>query len=65
MNTELAIDTRETRLTRRRYDCIAPNYDGLEWMMEWRARPSQLVPSQVREGCSRLAFSYAKDRELA
>jgi phosphatidylethanolamine/phosphatidyl-N-methylethanolamine N-methyltransferase len=35
---QLIIDDRETRLTRRRYDRIAPIYDALEWMMEWRAR---------------------------
>ncbi len=38
MTTQLAIDERETRLTRRRYDRIAPIYDALEWIMEWRAR---------------------------
>lgn len=32
------IDVRETELTRQRYDRIAPIYDALEWMMEWRAR---------------------------
>lgn len=38
MTAQLTIDDRETRLTRRRYDRIAPIYDTLEWMMEWRAR---------------------------
>lgn len=38
MTSQLATDTRETRLTRQRYDRIAPIYDALEWMMEWRAR---------------------------
>lgn len=32
------VDERETRLTRRRYDRIAPIYDAMEWVMEWRAR---------------------------
>ena len=38
MTAPLVLDDRETRLTRRRYDRIAPIYDALEWMMEWRAR---------------------------
>lgn len=33
-----AVDERETALTRRRYDRIAPVYDLLEWMMELRFR---------------------------
>lgn len=32
------VDERATALARRRYDRIAPIYDALEWMMEWRAR---------------------------
>lgn len=38
MTDELIVDNPETRLTRQRYDRIAPIYDALEWMMEWRAR---------------------------
>lgn len=38
MTAQLTIDDGETRLTRRRYDRIAPIYDALESMMEWRAR---------------------------
>ena len=38
MTSQFATDARETRLTRERYDRIAPIYDALEWMMEWRAR---------------------------
>jgi SAM-dependent methyltransferase len=37
MTAQLIVDNPETRLTRRRYDRIAPVYDALEWMMEWRA----------------------------
>jgi phosphatidylethanolamine/phosphatidyl-N-methylethanolamine N-methyltransferase len=33
-----ALDDRETRLTRQRYDRVAPVYDALEWMMELRVR---------------------------
>ena len=32
------VDARATELEQRRYDRIAPIYDALEWMMEWRAR---------------------------
>lgn len=38
MSGQLVLDDRETRLTRRRYDRIAPIYDALEWMMEWWVR---------------------------
>jgi phosphatidylethanolamine/phosphatidyl-N-methylethanolamine N-methyltransferase len=38
MNALAHIDERATAETRRRYDRIAPIYDAMEWMMEWRAR---------------------------
>jgi ubiquinone/menaquinone biosynthesis C-methylase UbiE len=37
MTKHLVVDAHATRLTRKRYDRIAPVYDALEWMMEWRA----------------------------
>ena len=32
------VDARATALAQHRYDRIAPIYDALEWMVEWRAR---------------------------
>jgi hypothetical protein len=40
MTDQVNIVDRETRLTRQRYDRIAPVYDAVDWIMEWRARLS-------------------------
>jgi len=46
-----AMDDRATLLTRMRYDRIAPIYDAVEWMMEWRARRWRRdLWSRVRSG---------------
>lgn len=55
MTAQLTLDNPETRLTRQRYDRIAPIYDALEWMMEWRARRwrrdlwSRALPGRILE----------------
>jgi hypothetical protein len=38
MTAQLTLENPETRLTRQRYDRIAPFYDAMEWMVDWRAR---------------------------
>lgn len=67
------IDGRQTELTRQRYDRIAPVYDALEWMMEWRARRwrrdlwGRVGGGQVLElgvGTGKNIGYYPRDREV-
>lgn len=67
------VDNRETRLARRRYDRIAPIYDPMEWMMEWRARRwrrdlwSRVGPGRILElgvGTGKNIRYYPPGREI-
>lgn len=71
--TALVIDERETALARMRYDRIAPIYDAVEWMMEWRARRwrrdlwSRVEPGRILElgvGTGNNLRYYPADREI-
>jgi phosphatidylethanolamine/phosphatidyl-N-methylethanolamine N-methyltransferase len=73
VTAQLTIDDRETRLTRRRYDRIAPIYDALEWMMEWRARRwrrdlwSRVGPGRILEmgvGTGKNIRYYPEERDI-
>ncbi len=50
--SSLVADRSETRMTRRRYDRIAPVYDLAEWMMElWVRRWRRDMWSRLGDGC--------------